>query len=143
MTSSLQGVAQLQKQLVDLGQAASIPILRSAVRAGMKVAQVQAIALAPVSPTEYRLRNHQLVAPGYGARSIRITTQKSNDGATVSASLGVRKGAFFMVQFVERGTVRMPANHWLTTAFQGTRPQVESAFAAKLKERIDKVTAGS
>ncbi len=84
------------------------------------------------------MRNGQLVAPGYGQRSIRVTTTTTNDGETVAAILGVRKSAFFMVQFVERGTRKMNAQAWLVPAFAGTRSQVESAFAAKLKERIDK-----
>jgi HK97 gp10 family phage protein len=143
MSNALEGVAGLQKKLIELGQVASIKILRSAVIAGMNVAKKQAVARAPIAVHEYRLRNGQLVAPGYGQRSIRITTQVSNDGETVSALLGVRKSAFFMVQFVERGTRKMAAHAWLAPSLAGSIPQVEAAFAAKLAERIATAVKGT
>lgn len=142
LRATLQGVAELDKRLAALSNVVGVSIMRSAVRAGIKPALDQAIALAPISPKEYRLRNHLLVAPGYGARAIRVTTKVEKDGALVTASLGVSKSAFFMVQFVERGTQKMTAKKWLVPAFAGTRPQMEAALAAKLKQRVDKATQG-
>jgi len=138
--ATLQGVAALDKRLAALSNVVGVNIMRSVVRAAMKPAKDQAIALAPIAPNEYRLRDKQLVAPGFGSRAIRVTTKIEQDGALAIAMLGVSKRAFFMVQFVERGTKKMTAKKWLVPAFAGTRPQVEAALAAKLKQRVDAAT---
>lgn len=136
LRATLQGVAALDHTLSQLSNVAGVKIMRSVVRAAIKPALDQAIALAPIAPKEYRLRNHLLVAPGYGARAIRVVVKVENDGALVIATLGVSKAAFFMVQFVERGTQKMAAKKWLVPAFAGTRPQMETTLADKLRQRV-------
>lgn len=139
MSKYLQGVAQLTKQLQQLGAAFTVPVLRSAVRAGIQPAKKQAIAMAPAGSVAHRTYKGRLVAPGFGKRSIRVVTKVNADKTTVSAALGVRREAFYMVNFVERGTSKMPAQPWLRPAMKSTQSEQEAAFAAQLIKRIDKV----
>lgn len=139
VTSKLEGVAVLDRKLRNLGSALSVPILRSAVRAGIKPALDRAGQLIPIGREAHRTYRGRLVAPGFSKRSLRIITKVSPDKRTVSAALGVRREAFYAILFTELGTARMEARPWLRPAFRQTREQQQTLMAAKLKERIDKV----
>lgn len=140
MASGLVGVAALEKKLLELGSVVSTPILRSAVRAGIQPAKARAEQLIPVGVDAHRTYKGRLVAPGFAKRSIRTVTRVSEDKTRVSAALGVRKEAHYAVNFVEVGTSKSQAHPWLRPALESTKAEQESALAAKLKERIDKVT---
>lgn len=137
----LEGVAELEKKLKALGQVASVPILRAAVRAGIKPVKARAEELIPVGSEAHRTYKGRLVAPGFAKRSLRTVTRASPDGRKVSAAVGVRKEAFYAALFVELGTARTRAQPFLRPALEQTKSEQERAFAEKLKERIDKVTA--
>lgn len=117
----------------------SVPILRSAVRAGIRPAFKRAQQTIPIGKAAHRTYKGRLVAPGFSKRSLRIVTKVSQDKQTVSAALGVRREAFYAVLFEELGTAKMPARPWLRPAMAGTQVDQETALAAKLKERIEKV----
>lgn len=143
MANSLQGTAELSRQLRALGAAFSVPILRSAVRAGIQPAKKRAEATIPVGLRAHRTYKGRLVAPGFSKRSIRVVTKVSPNKQVVSAALGVRREAFYAVLFTELGTAKIPARPWLRPSMAGTKDEQEAALAAKLKERIEKVAASS
>lgn len=135
----LQGVAEASRKLRAAGAAFTVPILRSAVRAGIQPAKKLAQATAPTGSVAHRTYKGRLVAPGFGKRSIRVVTKVNADKTGVSAALGVRREAFYMVNFVEIGTAKMPARPWLRPAMQMTQSEQEAAFAKKLLERLNQV----
>lgn len=137
--SHVEGVAELERKLLGLGSVASIPILRAAARAGIKPAFERAQATIPVGSEAHRTYKGRLVAPGFSKRSLRIVTRATSDGRRVSAAIGVRKEAFYAVLFKELGTSKMAATPWLRPAMASTQGAQLAAFAAKLKERVDKV----
>lgn len=139
--SALEGVADLEKKLLQLGQVAAVPILRAAVRAGIKPALERARELIPVGTQAHRTYKGRLVAPGFAKRNLRVITTASSDGRTVSAALGFRREAFY-ARFLETGTAKMSARPWLRPAFSGTQEKQLSAFNAYLKAKVDKVMGG-
>jgi hypothetical protein len=141
MASGLEGVAELSRQLSGLGAAFSVPILRAAVRAGMKPAQTRWIDTIWRGNTAHRTYKGRLVAPGFSSRNTRIVTRAEPGGTRVSAALGVRKEAFYAVQFIERelGNSKHTAQPSLRAAMSSTINEQQAALAAKLRDRIDKL----
>jgi hypothetical protein len=141
MASGLEGVAELSRQLSGLGAAFSVPILRAAVRAGIKPAQDRWVETIWKGNTAHRTYKGRLVAPGFSSRNTRVVTKVETGGTVVSAALGVRKEAFYAVQFIERelGNSKHVAQPSLRAAMAATKDEQEAALAAKLRERIDKL----
>lgn len=141
MASGLEGVAELSRQLRELGAAFSIPILRAAVRAGIKPAKDRWAQTIWKGNTAHRTYKGRLVAPGFSSRQIRVVTKAEEGGTRVSAALGVRKEAFYAVQFIERelGNSKHAAQPSLRAAMSSTQQEQQTALAAKLRDRIDKI----
>lgn len=141
MATGLEGTAQLAKQLEDLGKALSVPIMRAAVRAGVKPVVAKAAQLIPVGTVAHKTYKGRIVQGGFAKSSIAIVTKSSNGGTTVSAAVGVRKEAFYALQFVERGTKKMRPQAWLNPAFLSTQVEQQTALADKLRERIEAIAS--
>lgn len=139
MASGLEGTAQLAKQLESLGKALSVPIMRAAVRAGVAPVVAKAQQLIPVGTKPHKTYKGRIVQGGFAKSSIAIVTKSTNGGTTVSAAVGVRKEAFYALQFVERGTRKMRAQAWLNPAFLSTQVQQQTALADKLRAAIEAV----
>lgn len=137
---SLEGARELERKLRALGDAARGKVLRSGVRAAIKPAEKAARIRIPASGDAHRTYKGRLVAPGFARRSIRVVTKLSKDGEKASAALGVRKEAFYAVQFVERGTSRQGANPWLRESFASTQASQQSALLEQLSRGISKAT---
>jgi HK97 gp10 family phage protein len=141
---ALKGVAELVAKLRDIKSLDDGKALRAGVRAGMRPALLAARASIPISPKPYRLAKaygRELVQPGYAQHALRVVTTVSPDKQQATALLGVRKKAFYAVQFVERGTSRAPAHPWLRPAFYSTQEAQKQALAAKLAAYLAKVVA--
>lgn len=141
MASGLEGVAALSRQLSGLGAAFSVPILRAAVRAGIKPAQQRWVQTIWKGNTAHRTYKGRLVAPGFGSRNTRIVTKAEAGGTRVSAALGVRREAFYHVQFIERelGNSKHVAQPSLRAAMAATKDLQQALTIAKLRERIEKL----
>lgn len=138
MASALQGVAALEAQLKRLGQATAVPIMRRVIRKAIRPAYVKAAETIPVGTEAHRTYKGRLVAPGFAKRSLRVVTRASEDGKRVSAAMGVRKEAFYVVVFDELGTSKMAARPWLRPALQTTQDAQETILAEALRAEIDK-----
>ena len=92
----------------------------------------------PVGDIEHRTYKGNLVAPGFGQRSIRKSSKIIDVLAVVS--ICVRREAFYATQFVELGTQKMDATPWLVPAFENQRDEVERRLADQLRTKIAKLT---
>lgn len=138
MASGLDGVEVLTRQLRALGKLEDGKALRSAVREAIKPAQQMARAMAPVGQYPHFTYKGRLVAPGFTKRSVRVEVSVSRDKQAAFADLGVRKEAFYALQFVELGTSRFPAHPWLVPAFEATQTKQEQGIAKGLSKAVDK-----
>lgn len=142
--STLEGVAQLTRQLIALGKLDDGKALRSAIRAGMSPALKRAKAYIPVGVAPHRLApayGKLLVNLGYAKQSLRLITTINDQKNIASAIMGVRKSAFYAVNFVERGTRYQPAQHWLTRSFGDSRGDGEEAIRKNLQKAVLKAAA--
>lgn len=139
MARGLEGTRELELKLRELGAAFAAPIMRSALRAGLKPALQRAQQTIPIGTQAHRTYKGRLVTPGFAKRSLRIVTKVSPDKRTFSAALGVRREAFYAPFFVELGTSRMAARPWLRPAFRSTQAQQQQALADRLRDRLHKV----
>lgn len=137
---NISGIAELAAKLADIGKLEEGKGLRSAVRAGVKPIFIQAKANIPKSPDAVKTHKGRLVGPGFASRNIRTITQLKLDQGIARGSVGVRAEAFYAVNFVERGTKKQKAQHWLTDASDQTKEQQLDAVAASLQKSITKYT---
>jgi HK97 gp10 family phage protein len=143
---ALKGVAELITKLRDVKSLDDGKALRAAVRAGMRPALLAARAKIPIAKSPYKLSpsyGRETVQPGYAQKAIRVITTVSPDKQKASAILGVRKRAFFAVNFVELGTSKMSAQPWLRPAFYSTQEAQKQGIADKLAAYLAKVAASS
>lgn len=130
----VEGLQALEKKLSELPLAVSGKVLKSAVRSAMLPAEKAAKLAAPVGTEAHRTYKGNLVAPGYLRRSIKRKVLISKRTGHVIGLLGVRPEAYYGVQFLERGTVKMAARPWLKKTFVSQ----ESAMLQRLRERLRK-----
>jgi HK97 gp10 family phage protein len=140
-SKNLIGAADLARRLKEYEGKLEVSVLRSSVRAAMAPALAAARQLIPVSPpgTKHKTYKGRPVQSGFARDNITIVTKARGDKQAVSAAMGVKKEAFYAVQFVERGTRFMAAEHWLIPAMENNRDAMEQALVAKLRDRISKL----
>lgn len=136
--STLEGVAELTKQLNALSSLEEGRALRGAVRAGMKPALELAKTIAPVGSEPHRLSNGLLVAPGYARASLRVVTTINGAKNVASAIMSTRKLAFYEAKFVELGTRKMPAQPWLRRSLLESRSNCEAAFKDSIAAAVER-----
>ena len=140
---SLEGLAQLTRQLNALASLEEGRALKRAVTAGIQPAFHRAQEIIPVGIQAHRLKNGLLVAPGY-AKS-QLATRSSINGAKNIASglLSVLADAYYVLQFVELGTRYMPAEPWISRSLLETRDACEAAFVDSIAASVAKAAATS
>jgi hypothetical protein len=146
MASELTGVAALVAQLRELGSPKEqAQALRASVTTPMN--RVKAVArqnIAAISPGEadlHRTYKGRLVSAGFASRSLRVETTLSKDKQSATARLGVRREAFYAVQFFELGTAHIPRQPWLVPAFESSQSESLRLVGETLKKRILKIAA--
>ena len=103
---ALDGYKELSRKLSALGQKVGGKVLRgSMMRATSKVVR-EMKSKAPVGTVAHRTYKGRLVAPGFGSRSIKRVT-RIKDGYA-SLRIGVRREAFYLIQFKDARPGRTP-----------------------------------
>ena len=137
MSESLIGAKELSRKLAELETATAAKALRSAAVLATTPALKEMKASVPVGDVAHRTYKGRLVAPGFLKRSIRRSSFIKN--GVVNVVLGVRAEAFYGVQFVEQGTVKMEAQPWFVKSFTGKREEMERRMVEVLRKKIEKV----
>jgi HK97 gp10 family phage protein len=136
--SSLEGVAALTKQLNALSSLEEGRALRRAVKAGIKPALLRAQEIIPVGTRPHRLTNGLLVNYGYAKAALRTISTINGAKNIASGILGVRKLAFYILQFIQLGTRKTPAQPWIDRALLESRSDCEEAFRASIARAVEK-----
>lgn len=140
----LEGVAELDRKLAEMGKAVTGKALRAAVRAGGNVVKKAAQAKIPKGEQMHRTYKGRIVAPGFSSRNVRVVTKLDKTGEKASAAIGVRKEAFYATQFVELGVPAhgIAARPWLRPAMAETRDMQQTAIAQALKRQVERAARG-
>lgn len=139
--STLEGVAALTKQLNALSSLEEGRALKRAVKAGIKPALTRAQEIIPVGSMPHRLSNGLLVNYGYAKAALRTISTINSAKNIASGILGVRKLAYYALQFVEMGTRKMPAQPWIRRALSESRSDCEEAFRASIQRSVERAAA--
>jgi HK97 gp10 family phage protein len=144
VASELLGVRELSAKLDQLSEKVRGSTLRKAANAAVKPVIADAKSRIPINKTDELHKTHKgrSVAPGFAQRSIAAKVSLSHDRRAVFASIGVKREAFYAVNFVEVGTSKQTAQPWLRPAFDAMQSRIMSTFADVLRKQILKVAAG-
>lgn len=113
--------------------------VREPMKEVMKVAQANIARISPGKRELHRTYKGRLVSAGFAARNIRLIVVMSKDKQAAWALLGVRKEAFYALQFFELGTAFIPKEPWLLPAFFSSKDRSVKGIAEVLRERIEKI----
>lgn len=102
----LDGYKELSRKLSALGEKVGGKVLRgSMMRATTKVVR-EMKSKAPVGTVSHRTYKGRLVAPGFASRSIKRVTRVKTGYS--SLRIGVRREAFYAIQFMDQRSGRTP-----------------------------------
>lgn len=136
------GFDDLAKKLQTLSDVKEIgTAMKSAVGGAMRDTMKVAKGLMPEGKDPHYTYKGRLVAPGFARRSLRVITKVDKARGAVYALLGVRQEAFYIIQFVELGTSKMPAEPWLRPAFSSSKDANIRKFGEGMKEWIRGIAA--
>lgn len=148
MPSTLEGVAQLLRQLDALKRLEDGKALRRSVKSGINEVYKRAHEIIPVgtlihrTKTTARQRKFEIrgytVPPGFARQSLRTITTINADKNIASGILSVRKAAYYAVKFLEFGTRKMKAQPWIRRALIEARDNAELALRHSLEVSIEK-----
>jgi len=136
MRSSLEGVAALTRQLNALSSLEEGRALKRAVKAGIKPALKRAQDTVPIGTVPFRTYRGLLVAPGFAKQSLRTISTINAAKNVASGILGVRKEGYYILQFVEFGTRKMPAHPFFRRALFDSRSDCEEAFRDSIARSV-------
>lgn len=135
---TLEGVAALTKQLEQLGSLDNGAALKRCVKSGINEAFKVAQQIIPVGTKPHRLQNGLLVNYGYAKSALRTISTINSAKNVASGILGVRKQAFYILQYIELGTRKMRAQPWIRRALNDSRDDAEEALRRSLVVSINK-----
>lgn len=144
--STIEGVAELTKQLNALKALDDGRGLKGACRAGMKPAFEHAALTMPVGSQPHRLSatyGRLLVNAGYAKSTLKVITTINSDKTIASAIMSVKKSAYYEVKWVELGSRKMGAQPWIRNALLTMRSECEDAFKQSMQRSLDRAVAGA
>jgi len=134
LTEKLRELASPKEQAATLRAAVSEPM-----RDVMRVARLNIARISPGKRQIHRTYRGRLVTAGFAARNLRMITRMSRDKQMAQSVLGVRKEAFYALQFFELGTAKIPRQPWLTPAFYQSRDRMLAKVGEAMRKRIERI----
>jgi HK97 gp10 family phage protein len=144
ITVNVTGLDELEQTLVAGGKKAARNFLRKVER---RVAQIPLEAMkqtVPVAERAYRRGDHKggsiWIEPGTVMESLRISSQATADSLTTH--VGPAKDENYVARFLNYGTDKMPATHWMDQAWQLSKDQMLDAYADITTELLNEMVTG-
>ena len=141
MTVEIKGMAELEKKLKAIGGAMAEKALRQALMNASTPAFKAIKLAAPRGSRPHRTYKGRWVAPGFLSRSIvrRSRIRRGHSKTWAQVIIGVRDEAFYGVQFLERGTKKIPAKPWLAKTFERYQAEMERRLKEQLRRKIERI----
>lgn len=141
----VEGLAETQMQLQALAGKLGWRAMSQALAASGRKMRAAAKNNAPVGSVAHRTYRGNLVAPGFTKRSITLVRFPRKNNNTALVAVGVKKSAYYAVQFVEQGHKtknggRVAPRPWLKKSYDQTVGAVPASFTSELRERVLKAT---
>jgi hypothetical protein len=144
VASELIGTKELAAKLAKLPLGKQINALRASGKATAKIVVEKARGKIPVNKIEklHKTYKGRLVAPGFAQRSIASKTIVFKNGGGYMTLTGVKREAYYAINFVELRTSRNTPHPWLVPSFRDTQGLQLRAMQPPLKAHIEKVRNG-
>lgn len=138
------GLRELASKLAELGPKHQISAFRKAGKMAAEPVLNVARSRIPVSDMkkyENGRKNYKgiTIYPGHAKRSIAAKVWVQRTGHVMATLIGIRKSAFYAINFVELGTSKQAAQPWLRPAFDASHKQMIAIVSDVLNEYIHKV----
>lgn len=137
MSSSIEGIDVLIKKLKSLDDKTNVKVMQKAAVGSIRRTKNKMKALAPISSKSHKTYKRNVVAPGFLKRSITHRTRKENNSIVVT--IGVKKEAYYGVQFLDRGTKFIKPIQWFESTFEKDEKHILEEFKNYLKKNLDKL----
>src|SRR5690606_28668844 len=105
----------------------------------MRVARSNISRISPGKQKIHRTYKSRLVTAGFASRNLRMITRMSRYKQMAQSVLGVRKEAFYALQFFELRTAKIPRQPWLTPAFYQSRDRMLAKVGEAMRKRIERI----
>ena len=114
------GLGELQAKLSAMESKTSQKALRSALMQSATPMVRKLRAAAPVGTRAHRTNRGRLVAPGFLRRSVAKSSKliRSENSTVAVVFIGVKKEAYYGIQFLDRGTKYIRKMPWFTSTFK-------------------------
>lgn len=139
MSQRLEGFDELSRKFKQLGTLDQGKVIRAGGNTGATTVLKAARQTVPEGTREHRTYKGRWVAPGFAKRSLAKKVSLSRDKTRVVARIGVKREAFYAVQFLELGTRHIPPRRWLTRAYEQSQQEVIQGFARGAKRAMEKI----
>ena len=117
------GLGELQAKLSAMESKTSQKALRSALMQSATPMVRKLRAAAPVGTRAHRTNRGRLVAPGFLRRSVAKSSKliRSENSTVAVVFIGVKKEAYYGIQFLDRGTKYIRKMPWFDVHIRGWR----------------------
>ena len=132
------GLGELQAKLSAMESKTSQKALRSALMQSATPMVRKMRAAAPVGTRAHRTNRGRLVAPGFLRRSVAKSSKliRSENSTVAVVFIGVKKEAYYGIQFLDRGTKYIRKMPWFTSTFEAGAGGIVSSFRDKLASKL-------
>ena len=135
-TTSIDGLAELERRLMGFGPEIATKLGQAATRRAMKsVAEPALRSATPIGPradgTKVGRRIHTKIRTA-------IRVKKGRSKVANSVVTIITTGRAFHAIFIERGTVKMPAQPFAQQAIEGAAQRILDALGVELGKGIDR-----
>jgi HK97 gp10 family phage protein len=137
--ATLEGARDLAAKLVALKPSQQGRALRDAVQKAMLPTYRDALHTIPVGTKPHKTYKGRVVEPGFAQQNLRLKTWTSKDKQAAAAMVGVNPEAFYVLQFIELGTSKLPPRPWLEPAFRSNKGLAVSTITDELRKRIERI----
>ncbi|MCP4366337.1 MAG: hypothetical protein GY800_13720 [Planctomycetes bacterium] len=139
--SNVEGLKELGEKLARIERATAIKSMRNACMAATLPVVKEMKAAAPKGNKVHRTYKGRLVAPGFLSRSVIRKTRVNKQTGAVSVRLGVKREAFYGVNFLDQGTKKIAGREWFVSRFEKNAGKMVATFKERLAKKIKQATA--
>lgn len=138
LTRKLQRMASPKENAQALKASVAKPAQRTA-----RVARANIGKISPGRTPFHRTYKGRIVSRGFAARNVVVRTSLNRAKTAAFAKIGVRREAFYAVNFWEVGSANTPETRWLRPAFDSQRSAMLAGVAESLRQSVLKYTTRS
>lgn len=148
MAAELEGARELSAKLTKMAdpKKAALALKSSVAKPQQKTARVARANLGRISPGKtlfHRTYKGRIVSQGFAARNVTVRTAINKQKTAAWASLGVRKEAFYAINFFELGTATIGKQPWLVPAFESQRSPALKSMTDDLRKSVLRYTGSA